>query len=576
MSRYAKGWQWAATLLLGAAVFFFWRWRFPAALAFQEQLQLFLFDHDYLVDRLAQPGGVACYVAEFIVQFYNNVSAGAAILALLFMLLQRGTWRLMRAEGEWYPLSFLPALMMWVLMGDENVMLTALVALLMTMACMLWCPKGRKSRILWLLVVLPLLYWLVGPMAIIAAIYIPFRGSEDTGNSLAAKSLTALGAVVYLVAVMVASAYFLPYPLLRVALGLGYYRYVETLPYLLLAIGIVVLLLAFFGKRLPKLAGRRQTVAIVCEVALLVAMMCVALPQSFDRRKYDLIEYDFLVRTNQWDKIIGKSVRRQPDLPMSVCATNLALAMKGELGERCFDFYQNGTGGLLPGFVRNFATLHLTGEAYFQLGLVNTAQRFAFEAMEAIPNYNKSARAIKRLAETNLINGQYQVAAKYLRMLEKTVFYRKWARHTMQLLDNEEAINAHPLYGKLRRLRLSDDFLFSENEIDKICGQLFMHNSQNTLAMQYMLMYPILEGDIDKLMGYAQVVQGKVMYNPRACQEALAYAFMRHGQMPPQGVVNPNVARRLEEFVSIYKSAGKGSPQMEPFRNTVWYYLTAE
>lgn len=37
-----------------------------------------------------------------------------------------------------------------------------------------------------------------------------------------------------------------------------------------------------------------------------------------------------------------------------------------------------------------------------------------FEAMEAIPDYKKSGRAYMRLAETNLINGQYAVAAKYL------------------------------------------------------------------------------------------------------------------------------------------------------------------
>mgnify|MGYP000750805498 CR=1 FL=1 len=35
-----------------------------------------------------------------------------------------------------------------------------------------------------------------------------------------------------------------------------------------------------------------------------------------------------------------------------------------------------------------------------------------FEAMEAIPDYKKSGRAYMRLAETNLINGQYAVAAK--------------------------------------------------------------------------------------------------------------------------------------------------------------------
>ena len=39
---------WAATLCLGLAVFLFWRLRYPFALVYQEQLQMFLFDDDYL------------------------------------------------------------------------------------------------------------------------------------------------------------------------------------------------------------------------------------------------------------------------------------------------------------------------------------------------------------------------------------------------------------------------------------------------------------------------------------------------------------------------------------------------
>ena len=57
-----------------------------------------------------------------------------------------------------------------------------------------------------------------------------------------------------------------------------------------------------------------------------------------------------------------------------------------------------------------------------------------FEAMEAIPDYKKSGRAYMRLAETNLINGQYAVAAKYLRALQHTLFYKKWATNAMSYL----------------------------------------------------------------------------------------------------------------------------------------------
>ena len=89
------------TLVFGICVFIFWRMRYPFALTFQEQLQLFLFDDDYFLERIAEPGGLARYVAEFLVQFYNSVTMGAVIIAILMMLVQRLTWRLMRCEEHY-------------------------------------------------------------------------------------------------------------------------------------------------------------------------------------------------------------------------------------------------------------------------------------------------------------------------------------------------------------------------------------------------------------------------------------------------------------------------------------------
>ena len=181
---------------------------------------------------------------------------------------------------------------------------------------------------------------------------------------------------------------------------------------------------------------------------------------------------------------------------------------------------------------------------------------------------------VKRLAETNLINGQYEVARKYLQMLEKTVFYRPWAQRTMAMLGDEKAINAHPLYGTLRQYRLQEDLLFSERELDKICGQLFMHNPQNMMAAQYLLMMPLLDKDVPRFMQYVQAVQNRIQYNPRSCQEAIAFAFMQQGQQPPQGIVNQLTLQQMNDFARIY-SGNKESSELERFRNTVWYYLMA-
>lgn len=547
------------TLVFGISVFLFWWRRYPFALTYQEQLQLFMFDDDYFCGRIAEPGGLARYIAEFLVQFYNGVIFGALIIALLYMLLQRLTWRLMRSESH-YALSFLPAVMLWYAMGDESVMLTYVVALLMAMAAALaWikCTEKCAQWVKWLvlLFVIPVLYWFVGPLVLLVAL-------------LMAPWVIAVQSVIYSLVLMLFSAHYLPYPMMRVVLGISYYRFPVTLPYLLMAIPVVIALLAYVTNKLPK---AKQWVN-VAEVLLVLVVLGGLVDLGYDKKKYELIEYDYLVRVRDWNAIIAKAEKQAPDLPMSVSATNLALAMTNQLGDRAFEFYQRGPQGLFPKFERNFASSQLTGEIYFHLGLINTAQRLAFEAMEAIPNYNKSARVVKRLAETNIINGQYKIAEKYLRMLEKTIFYRLWAQRMIVMLGNEKAINDEPLFGTLRQYKLQKDLFFSDGELDNICGQLFLHNNQNMMAAQYLLILPLMDRDIERFMSYVQVVQNHVQYNPRSCQEAIAFAFMRRGQMPPQGIVNQMILNEMNDFARIY-SSNRNSPELYRFRNTVWNYL---
>ena len=548
-----KGRAWLVTLVVGILVFLFWNYRYPFALAYQEQLQLFLFDGDYLLERLSEPGGLARYVAEFLVQFYNGIAIGATIIAVLYMLIQRLTWRLMKVKSH-YILSFIPVAMLWFAMGDESVMLTYAVALVMALAVMIaWnklAPQNKVAKVAAAVVLIPVLYWLIGPLVLMVAVWMmPLS-------------------VIYAFALILLCAHYLPFPMMRVMLGISYYRFPVTLPYVLMAIPVVVLLLGWLAKRLPEPKTWLQD----AEALLLAVLVVVPQQLGFDAKKYELMEYDYLVRIGDWNSIIAKAEAQTPDLPMSVSATNLALAMTNQLGDKAYNFYQRGSEGLLPKFERNFATTQLTGEIYYNLGLVNTAQRLAFEAMEAIPNYNKSARVVKRLAETNMINGEYKVAEKYLRMLEKTVFYRPWAQRMIQMLGNEKAINEHPLYGTLRQYRLQDDFLFSDRELDKICGLLFMHNNNNMVAAQYLLMMPLMDKDIARFMQYAPVVQSRVQYNPRHIQEGIALAFMQKRQQPPQGMVSQFMLQQMNEFARIY-STNQQAPELAKFKNTLWYYL---
>lgn len=576
MNLLNKHWKIGATLLFGVVVFLHWWLVSPMLLAYQEQYQLFLMDGDYLCQRLMIPDGFACCLGEYLTQFYINHALGAFVLAIIYVITQRLVWLLMKAVSPQaslhYPLSFLPVLTLWLLQGDENVLLTFPVAIILSLSTMYLYEKAGKYQIYFAIIALPLLYWLAGPVVLMFVAWIVLR-QWQTATTKWKGLCIGIFFVIYILVCILVDSWILPYLLFRLFYGVDYYRFIEVYYWMFFIAMLLCVLTPLSVHWMPN-SKKRIWLAGACEAGVLLVLFLLLRPSFYDARKYEVIEYDYLVRCQRWDEIISKADQKTPDLPMTVCATNLALGMKGQLGERLFDFYQNGMQGLLPSFERNFSTIMLTGEVYWQLGLINSAQRFAFEAMEALPNYAKSCRAVKRLAETNLVNGEYAVARKYLQMLGKTLSYSQWARRTMPLLGNEKAINEHPIYGRMRQLRLQEDFLFSEQELDKIFGQLMMRNQQNGLALQYLLAAPLLDRDVNKFMNYMVYVDGLHLgYRPRSCQEAIAFAYAQRNQRPPQGYVNEIVMRNFSDFRQIYSQGGQNAPQLGRFRNTAWYYL---
>jgi hypothetical protein len=576
MSLLSKYWKIGVSLLFGVAVFLFWWLACPALLSFQEQYQLFLMDGDYLWQLLSVPDGFARCVGEYLTQYYINHALGALVLAIIFVIIHRLVWRLMAAVSDTasghYALSFIPVLSLWLMLGDESVLLTFAIALILALATM-WVYEvaGKRLRVYLIILLIPLLYWLAGPVVLMFAAWVTIRQFQ-TMDSKWTGLLIGVLAIIYALACILVSSWLVPYPLFRLFYGIDYYRFVEVYYWMFLFTMVLSVVIPAVMFWVPML--RRGRVTGCVEAVVLLAAFLLLRPSFYDSRKAEVMEYDYLVRCQNWGAILAKADKKTPDLPMTVCATNLALGMSGQLGERLFDYYQNGIQGLVPPFERNFASILLTGEVYWQLGLVNNAQQFAFEAMEAIPNYAKSCRAVKRLAETNLVNGEYAVARKYMQMLQKTLAYHQWAERTLPLLGNEKAINEHPVYGRMRQIRLKDDFLFSERELDKIFGQLVMHNQRNGLALQYLLAAPLLNRDVNTFMNYMIYVDGLHLgYRPRSCQEAVVFAYAQRKQRPPQGYVSDMVLRQFGEYVNIYSQGGKDAPQLARFKNTAWYYF---
>ena len=589
-----KTWKPLLSLLFGVAVVIFWAVPFVGGLCFQEQYQMFLFDTGYFLERIVLPGGLADYISEFLVQFYYMPVLGGAIIALLLMGIQAAVWGLMKQYGArhdfpGYLLSFLPSIALWCVMDDQNVLLSFVVALFGALVIG-WIHNrfhNRLVKVVFELVSTALVYWFLGPVVFLyAALMIgdTLKNAKQKGNVFSGIGYSA-GILILTIAWILLTTQTLQYPLSRIFAGLNYYRYpgaISPLPFVVMVWAVVIPFLGMIPCRQKSLQKLQQSkVVIVLSYVLVIVASWFGIKASFDEMTYDLIDYDFLVRTEQWDKIIEKAEKKPATTPLSVSCVNLALSQKGVLADRLFEFYQNGGEGLFPAFSRDMTSPVSTSEVFYRLGMVNDAERYMFEAQEAIPNFRKSARLTRRIAECEIINGNYEVAAKLLRRLQKTLFYSNWANQTMALLGNEKAINRHPVYGKLRKYReKKQDFLFSDREMDQMLGLLFLNDNHNKMAYEYLMCYELLQRDMEKFMQYYPL--GRFVgydHIPRTFQEILIGNWMKTHSDPrtiPYSVDAQNVNNTLN-FIQLYMQNPK-DPQLnqQPYVSNAWHYMVIQ
>lgn len=540
-------------------------------------------------------------------------------MALLLMALQRLVWRCAQTpqgtqttQGAQttqgvldgpslsfcYPLTFLPSVGAWCLFCyDENYMPTAVVALLLVLLAF-WGTqriKGFRTRIVLSLTLYPCLFYLAGGTALLYAVMWLCAEVIRGAKGQSGRSWWRLG-VVPVAAVWVwfwpwLCRQFMQYPYWRLLTGLENYRY-HYQPYYpqFIVWGIILLVcLAFWALPVVK---RHRTAICVGLALLVVAGSGWSVWRCSDFDKEHALGYDYLVRMQQWDQVVARADHVAPNSTMSLVALNLALAKTNQMGERMFHYRQLGPDGLLLPFHRDFTSPLTTGEAYYHLGLINSAQRHAFESMEAIPNYCKSVRSYKRLAETHLINGQYAAAAKYLRALEQTLFYRKWARETQSYLGDEARINNHPEWGYLRQVRVQERLMFSPTAQNGMLDVLVQEHPQNQLAWDYLLGYALLSKDLNAFAYYfgkyeeATSVRKEEAMSARKEEaipthyaQALAlYWVQQHPNF--EGVlwdIPESVRQQIGDFAKQYQDCVKAQADAavvlrKPYGTTYWYY----
>ena len=204
-----------------------------------------------------------------------------------------------------------------------------------------------------------------------------------------------------------------------------------------------------------RLLRKRWRVVSAMLSLILPMLLCVMVYKPVGGSMEEL-EYDFLLRQGKWEEIVDKNQQNETMILSCQNAVRIALWKTGRLAPQYLEVCLMNHKESLTDRVSAF----MMSDIYMMMGQVGMAQRAAFEAMESIDDYDKSARSLMRLTETSMITGRPEVALKYISLLERTLFYRSWAKKMRPLVEHPELLKG-TAYEQLRQTyEKTDNYLF--------------------------------------------------------------------------------------------------------------------
>lgn len=471
-----------ANLALALAFWLFYGLKCSGTMHAIEGDSLFLYTGQFASEMLGRNGGLSNWLGAFVTQFYYYPLLGSAVTGLLLALLALGVSKFCRSELM-LPLSLLPSAACAFLLLDSKWTLALPVAL-----CLCVWPGYAVSRIKVL--------WLKLACAVPLAVFAWFK-----------------------------------------IINCQFYTYAEAPSRIYFTVVAATFLICLLSAVIPQ--TRMKWIPSIVTV-LLAAGIAMIVPGRVDKLQEEIDSYAYKVRVRDWDGIIASASGRRLSSPLSANAVNLALEMKGRLGDEMFNYYQNGVRSLI-----NFEERKFSSEILYLLGFVNEARHLAFEDMAGNPSRDRGVYHLTRLANYNYVDSlRRPIAERYITTLHKTLFYR----------------NFEPEHLVSPEMEPCQDFFFDFGDFTHMLGFLHHQRPDNARARDYFAASLLLDKQITLFSSFFQETED----SPKSWREAFQVARSLNGG---------GTAPELQEYVDSYNACRGNAGGMNRYSKTFWYYF---
>lgn len=568
--------------VIGVTVFLFIQHYFEFHFYYAEQLQLFLYNKAFLSDLFYSFGGLSEIISRWLLQYYIHPKIGALITTVILLsviILMDGIAKKINKNFSIILLPLLAAIYIFFLHLNHNYYVAGTIAFIFVLVFFLIYLQIVQpiAKIIIASLFAVLLFWWAGSVAFLFALtIILWQLLADRKHIL--YCLIPLFLIVILAYVSVDLAWIGDYK--QIFLPTLYFHPKLSPPSIIyFPWGLLLLLVLFsYVLRNQKISRKLQYLVFAGQIIITCFVVYYLLPIYGQFSSLQYKKLDYYSRMNRWSDIIEESKKPINNL-LYAFYLNIALMETNQLGKQFLQLDQKGIHGLVPIGDNEFPTLIILNELNFTLGDIAASQYFAFESNMTISK-SGSPRLYKRLIQTNLINGDYPVAEKYIKLLEQTHYYKKWATEQRRFLYNDKAVEEDPLLGKKRRGLPSEDYLLAGTDLIYRMQLLAKADPTNTAVIEYLASLFLFGKQISLFIEHIDKyynTEESLLNLPEKFQEAIIIFYEDNPDAWVSYKINPLIVNKYGNYKQMFLE-NKNNPNIagmlnRNFGNTYWSYF---
>ncbi|MGW8315820.1 MAG: DUF6057 family protein [Bacteroidales bacterium] len=537
---------------------------------------LFLTTSAYFISALQRPGGLLEYAGSFLSQFLRFPVMGALLLSILsgsVFFLTIGWLKKIYRGWEILVAGALSAVLVVAMHNYYPHQIHHTLGFILVIGAAMLVPGHRTGRRIFLLVAIPLLYYCCGGFIwLFPLIWFP-RHSLEIGKFDPEGLLW----VTLYPALLLPAAYVLfPYPLRDLVLDplpLGTNYGNPVWPLFFTAWGC---LLPFLASMAARRRGGRAVRHLTLSVTALAAATVMIL-FSYHRKNAEFFTIESRAVHEDWAGLLRYAEQHPSTNLFGNFYTNLALMHEGRLCSELFNYPQHfGRRALCFEWDAKGEILRRGSDFFWAIGFIKEAHHWAYESM-VVDGITR--RNLQRLIQTELVLGHRKLAAKYIGIMDRTLFDRTLARHYRGLLSDSIALARDPDLGPKTGIHIDDDFFADGLDLEKNLKNLLSNDPSLRPPFEYLMALYLLERRVDEIVALIPVYlerSGGTL--PALLDETLlVYKITNREDNRTGPGVSQATIRRFEEYSQILRQSGgheEAAKRLYPrYGNSFWYYL---